>query len=45
MGLPTLLRNILGFPHPEDISPRGTAVGVLVYVSDEGPCTDETSFA
>ena len=26
MGLPTLLRNILGFPHPEAISPRGTPV-------------------
>ena len=26
MGLPTLLRNILGFPHPEDISTRGTPV-------------------
>jgi hypothetical protein len=29
MGLPTLLRNILGFPHPEIISPRGTPVRVL----------------
>jgi hypothetical protein len=35
MGLPTLLRNILGFPHPEIISPRGTLVGVLFHVSDE----------
>ena len=35
MGLPTLLRNILGFPHPEVISPRGTPVGVLFYLSDE----------
>ena len=35
MGLPTLLRNILGFPHAEDISPRGTPVGVLFHVSDE----------
>ena len=26
MGLPNLLRNILGFPHPEAISPRGTPV-------------------
>ncbi len=31
MGLPTLLRTILGFPHPENISPRGTPVGVLVH--------------
>jgi len=35
MGLPTLLRNILGFPHPEIISPRGTPVGVLFHVFDE----------
>jgi hypothetical protein len=35
MGLPTLLRNILGFPHPEDISPRGTPVGILFYVPVE----------
>ena len=35
MGLPTLLRNILGFPHPEMISPRGTPVGVLFRVPDE----------
>ena len=33
MGIPTLLREILGFPHPEKISPRGTPVGVLSYVS------------
>lgn|SRR6266702_344232 len=26
MGLPTLLRNILGFPHPEALSSRGTPV-------------------
>jgi len=31
MGLPTLLRNILGFPHPEVISPRGTPVGALFH--------------
>jgi ribonuclease Z len=30
MGLPTLLRNILGFPHPENISLRGTPVSKLV---------------
>ena len=35
MGLPTLLRNILGFPHPEVISPRGAPVGVLLYLSDK----------
>jgi ribonuclease Z len=45
MGLPTLLRNILGFPHAEDISPRGTPVCVFVHFSDEGPCTDEASSA
>src|ERR1700677_3476394 len=26
MGLPTLLRNVLGFPHPEALSSRGTPV-------------------
>jgi ribonuclease Z len=26
MGLPTLLRNILGFPHPEALASRGTLV-------------------
>ncbi|KAN0107445.1 Beta-lactamase-like protein [Russula decolorans] len=31
MGLPTLLRNILGFPHPEIISPRGTPPRVNLY--------------
>jgi ribonuclease Z len=31
MGLPTLLRNILGFPHAEDISPRGTPPRVNLY--------------
>jgi hypothetical protein len=28
MGLPTLLRNVLGFPHPQDITPRGTPVTI-----------------
>ncbi|KAH9954537.1 beta-lactamase-like protein [Russula dissimulans] len=31
MGLPTLLRNILGFPHPEDISARGTPPRTNLY--------------
>ena len=44
MGLTTLLRSILGFPHPEDISPRGTPVCIL-DVLDAGPCTNETLFA
>ena len=28
MGLPTFLRTALGFPHPEDISSRGTPVSI-----------------
>jgi hypothetical protein len=28
MGLPTFLRTVLGFPHPEDIASRGTPVSV-----------------
>jgi len=28
MGLPTMLRTVLGFPHPEDISSRGTPVSI-----------------
>jgi len=31
MGIPTLLRNILGFPHPEDISTRGTPPRTELY--------------
>ncbi|KAI0287085.1 hypothetical protein BC826DRAFT_1046870 [Russula brevipes] len=31
MGLPTLLRNILGFPHAENISPRGTLPRINLY--------------
>ncbi|KAH9021287.1 beta-lactamase-like protein [Lactarius pseudohatsudake] len=31
MGLPTLLRNILGFPHPEALSPRGTPPKINLY--------------
>ncbi|KAI0247747.1 beta-lactamase-like protein [Lactifluus subvellereus] len=31
MGLPTLLRNILGFPHPGDISLRGTPPRINLY--------------
>jgi ribonuclease Z len=32
MGLPTLLRSILGFPHPEDISSRGTPVSIHRFI-------------
>ncbi|KAF8264557.1 beta-lactamase-like protein [Lactarius quietus] len=31
MGLPTLLRNILGFPHPEALASRGTPPRVNLY--------------
>ncbi|KAH9049782.1 beta-lactamase-like protein [Lactarius deliciosus] len=31
MGLPTLLRNILGFPHPEALSSRGTPPRLNLY--------------
>ncbi|KAI9454463.1 beta-lactamase-like protein [Lactarius psammicola] len=31
MGLPTLLRNILGFPHPEALSSRGTPPRINLY--------------
>ena len=46
MGLPTLLCSILGFPHPEDISPCGTPVCVFVYISDlkpTKPCSHEVA--
>lgn len=28
MGIPTFLRTVLGFPHPEKISSRGTPVSI-----------------
>ncbi|KAI9508988.1 beta-lactamase-like protein [Russula earlei] len=31
MGLPTLLRNILGFPHPQVVSSRGTLPRIDLY--------------
>ncbi|KAI0295601.1 beta-lactamase-like protein [Multifurca ochricompacta] len=31
MGIPTLLRNILGFPHPQDLSSRGTRPRINLY--------------
>jgi hypothetical protein len=40
MGLPTLLRNILGFHRPGDIPSRGTPVSTCLHIACERPLND-----